>query len=178
MRLETPRLILELQTPQELLALVAKLTPEESANVSPDSLARMQAVTVPDIWAHGFKVMLREGGSVIGTVGFKSPPTAEGVVEIAYHIHAEQQRKGFATEAVQAVVSGVFGSAMAAVIRAHTLHGNEASKRVLAKCGFRFVGEVVEPEDGLVLRWERERNALAHAVEMRPQPACANATAE
>jgi hypothetical protein len=27
--------------------------------------------------------------------------------------------------------------------------------RVLAKCGFKSLGEVVDPEDGLVGRWER-----------------------
>ena len=168
MKLETPRLILELQTPEELLAMIAKLSPEERANVSPDSLARMKAVTAPDIWAHGFKVMLREGGAVAGTLGFKSPPSAEGVVEIAYHIHADHQRNGFATEAVQAVVARVFGGAMAKVIRAHTLHGNEASKRVLAKCGFRLIGEVVEPEDGLVLRWERDASAPDFVKQSQP----------
>jgi RimJ/RimL family protein N-acetyltransferase len=30
-----------------------------------------------------------------------------------------------------------------------------ASARVLAKCGFRRVGEVIDPEDGLVWRWEK-----------------------
>jgi RimJ/RimL family protein N-acetyltransferase len=40
------------------------------------------------------------------------------------------------------------------VVRAHTLPDGLASQRVLAKSGFRFVGEVVEPEDGLVHRYE------------------------
>ena len=29
-----------------------------------------------------------------------------------------------------------------------------ASGRVLAKCGFRRVGEVIDPDDGVVWRWE------------------------
>jgi RimJ/RimL family protein N-acetyltransferase len=175
MKLETLRLIIELQTSEELLALISRLSPDERADVSPDSLARMRAVTEPDIWALGFKVMLREGGAVVGTVGFKTPPSAEGVVEIAYHIHADHQRRDIATEAVQAVIGRVLGSAMATVIRAHTLHGNEASKRVLAKCGFRFIGEVVEPDDGLVLRWERR--APAPDIAQCAQPVYAYGTA-
>ena len=40
-------------------------------------------------------------------------------------------------------------------IRAHTKPGNGASARVLRKNGFQQVGEVEDPEDGLVWRWER-----------------------
>ena len=32
-----------------------------------------------------------------------------------------------------------------------------ASTRVLTKCGFRHVGEVMDPEDGLVWRWEKHK---------------------
>ncbi len=38
---------------------------------------------------------------------------------------------------------------------AHTLPENNASAHVLKKCGFDFVGEVVDPEDGRIWRWER-----------------------
>jgi ribosomal-protein-alanine N-acetyltransferase len=41
------------------------------------------------------------------------------------------------------------------VVRAHTLPNPNASTRVLTKCGFHRVGEVIDPEDGLVWRWER-----------------------
>jgi RimJ/RimL family protein N-acetyltransferase len=41
---------------------------------------------------------------------------------------------------------------------AHTLPEANASGRVLAKCGLRFVGEVIDPEDGSVWRWERQRS--------------------
>jgi RimJ/RimL family protein N-acetyltransferase len=29
--------------------------------------------------------------------------------------------------------------------------------RVLAKCGFQHIGEVIDPEDGLVWRWEKHK---------------------
>jgi len=41
------------------------------------------------------------------------------------------------------------------VIRAHTLPGSKASQRVLEKCGFRHVGEVIDPDDGVVWRFEK-----------------------
>ena len=48
----------------------------------------------------------------------------------------------------------------ATLVRAHTLAERNASTRVLEKCGFGLVGEVVDPEDGPVWRWERTATAL------------------
>ncbi len=42
---------------------------------------------------------------------------------------------------------------------AHTLPAPNASTRVLAKCGFERTGEVEDPEDGLVWRWERSKKS-------------------
>jgi ribosomal-protein-alanine N-acetyltransferase len=41
------------------------------------------------------------------------------------------------------------------LVRAHTLPEPNASTRVLQKCGFVHVGEVMDPEDGRVWRWQR-----------------------
>jgi RimJ/RimL family protein N-acetyltransferase len=38
----------------------------------------------------------------------------------------------------------------------HTKADNPAFIRVLEKCKFRYVGEVIDPEDGPVLRFERK----------------------
>jgi RimJ/RimL family protein N-acetyltransferase len=45
------------------------------------------------------------------------------------------------------------------LVCAHTLPEANASTRVLTRCGFRRIGEVIDPEDGLVWRWEKERKA-------------------
>jgi ribosomal-protein-alanine N-acetyltransferase len=42
-------------------------------------------------------------------------------------------------------------------VRAHTLPDGVASQRVLEKSGFTKTSEVVEPEDGLVWRFEISR---------------------
>ena len=59
-----------------------------------------------------------------------------------------------ATQAATALVQHAGTHAAVKIIRAHTLPEKNASTRVLEKCGFRFVGEAIEPEDGLVWRWE------------------------
>jgi RimJ/RimL family protein N-acetyltransferase len=95
----------------------------------------------------------RSSGNIVGFCSFKGPPT-DGVVEIAYGIAPDEQGKGYATEAAQALVAFARTFREVRVIRAHTLADGAASKRVLEKCGFQYVGEVVDPEDGPVLRFE------------------------
>lgn len=38
---------------------------------------------------------------------------------------------------------------------AHTLAQENASNALLRRLGFRFAGEVSDPEEGIVWRWER-----------------------
>lgn len=94
-------------------------------------------------------------GALVGTCGFKGPPEAEGIVEIAYGVAPDHQGKGYATEAAEALVGYAFSSGRVRVVRAHTFSEANASTRVLTKRGFQLVGEVIDPEDGLVWRWER-----------------------
>ena len=129
-----------------------------SGDVSPDWLAQLTAAKEPDPWMHGFAVVHRVDRLVIGTAGFKGPPADDGqgrFCEIAYGIAPEYQNQGFATETAAALVAFAIANGNLTFIRAHTLPEPNASTRVLTKCGFTKIGEVVDPEDGLVWRWER-----------------------
>jgi len=136
--------------------MIEAMSPAEKSEVSADWLALLQASTSVDPWTHGFSMVLQTGEIVVGTAGFKGPPTADGVVEIAYGVSPDQQGKGYATEAAAALTAYAFASGKVRVVRAHTLPESNASARVLTKCGFRRIGEVIDPEDGLVWRWEKE----------------------
>jgi ribosomal-protein-alanine N-acetyltransferase len=149
------------QTRDEVRAYVEQMPPHERAEVSPAWLARLEGSSAIDPWIHGFVVVHRDTGSVIGKCGFKGPPAADGSVEIAYGIAPEHQGQGYATEAAAALVRYAFDSGQVRVARAHTLPEPNASTRVLTKCDFRRVGEVMDPEDGLVWRWERNNEAAA-----------------
>ncbi len=126
-----------------------------SADVSPAYLARLNAATEADPWTHGFALVHPASRLVIGMASFKGPPDADGVVEIAYGVVPAYQGKGFASEAAHALVLFAFASGRVRMIRAHTLPEPNASTRVLMKCGFTRVGELMDPEDGLVWRWEK-----------------------
>jgi RimJ/RimL family protein N-acetyltransferase len=120
-------------------------------------LALVEGATEADPWIHGFTISRRDDSARVGECGFKGPPDAEGMVEIAYGIDPEQQGRGYATEAAATLVAYAFSQPAVRLVRAHTLPEVSASTRVLTKCGFKHIGEVVDPEDGLVWRWERVR---------------------
>jgi ribosomal-protein-alanine N-acetyltransferase len=63
--------------------------------------------------------------------------------------------KGYASEAAFALVDFASRDNRVRTICAHTLPETNASTRVLEKCGFEKVGELVDSENNLVWRWER-----------------------
>lgn len=138
----------------DVLAMIEAMSPNEKAQLSADWLSQFHASPEMDPWVHGFRVVHRDTSTVVGSCMFKGPPT-NGVVEIAYGIAADQQGKGYATEAAMALVRYAFASGEVSLVRAHTLPDSAASKRVLAKSGFQHVGEVMDPDDGLVWRFEK-----------------------
>jgi ribosomal-protein-alanine N-acetyltransferase len=174
MSLETSRLLLIPSSPQHLLTLIEQPDRFEeltgfaaaeglreffvSGDVSPTWLASLRAASSPDPWRHGFFVVDRDHQRVIGSAGFKGPPDERGMVEIAYGIVPSSEGKGYATEAATSLIDFALSDARVELIRAHTLPVATASTRVLLKCGFRHVGSVVDPEDGLVWRWERDKD--------------------
>lgn len=151
----TARLTLVLQSPAEVLAWVETLPPADRVEVSADWIARVRDTAADDPWSLSFTALERASGVAVGNRGFKGPPDSEGVVELAYGIEPTHRGRGFATEAASGLVEFAFATRQVKVVLAHTKPDGAASKRVLAKCGFRLVGEVVDPEDGRVLRWER-----------------------
>ncbi|MGL4462402.1 MAG: GNAT family N-acetyltransferase [Planctomycetia bacterium] len=153
----TARLDLVLQTPDETLAWVASLPPADRAEVSPDWIERVRRTSVGDPWSLSFIVVERASGVTVGGCAFKGPPDGDGEVELAYGIEPPHQNRGFATELAEALTGFALADDRVRTVRAHTKTDDGASARVLTKCGFQHVGEVVDPEDGLVCRWERRR---------------------
>jgi [ribosomal protein S5]-alanine N-acetyltransferase len=155
--IQTTNLTLQPKTRAEMEAAIEVMSADDRAQLSADWLARLRGSSVIDPWVHGYSVVHRESGKAIGSGGFKGPPGA-GVVEIAYGVDSDYRSHGYATEIAAALVSYALAFAEVDVVRAHTLPENRASQRVLMKCGFEHVGDVVDPDDGLVCRFERSRS--------------------
>jgi len=128
-----------------------------SGEVSPKWLEQLRAAREVDPWTFGFAVLLPKVAQVIGSAGFKGPPDGEGVVEVAYAVVPAFEGKGYATGALDELVRFAFNDERVRKLCAHTLPENNASTRVLIKNGFATFGEVVDPEDGRVWRWEQTR---------------------
>ena len=161
-RIQTESLELVLREPAEVLAWVESMSAADRAQVSADWLAQLRASTSPDPWTCGFAMVHRESHATVGRCAYKGPPDRNGIVEIAYGVDPEQQGRGYATEAARALVSYALATGRVRIVCAHTMPEPNASTRVLTKCGFEHLGEVIDPEDGLVWRWEiREKAARA-----------------
>jgi ribosomal-protein-alanine N-acetyltransferase len=115
------------------------------------ALATLADGTPPE-WATHL-IVHRADEALIGLGGFKGVPV-DGVVEVGYGIAPAYRGRGFATEATRALVAAAAARGVSTV-RAHTLPEKNASTAVLARAGFAWVSEVVDPDDGPIWRWER-----------------------
>ena len=103
----------------------------------------------PDPWG---SYVVELDGAPVGVAAFKSAPADSGEVEIAYMTFPAYESRGHATATVAALVKIAVGAGALPI--AHTLPEENASTRALRRNGFVHAGEVVDPEDGLVWRWE------------------------
>lgn len=112
--------------------------------------------------------------AIIGSVGFYGRPGAvggAGSVEMGYSVLDEVQRRGYASEAVAAMVEWAFSHGEVNRLTAHTFERHEPSLGVLRKCGFSYAGpgtqKVNENERlgrGELVLWELRREAWAERI--------------
>jgi ribosomal-protein-alanine N-acetyltransferase len=153
----TERLRLVPHSWADVEAMLDAMSPEDRAEISPEWLARARLSRDADPWTLGFAIRRADREDIIGRCGFKGPPDADGMVEIAYGVDVAHEHHGYASEAAAALVAYALADDRVQVVRAHTRSDSGASARILTKCGFASGGQVVDPEDGVVWRWERSR---------------------
>lgn len=109
-------------------------------------------------WWLFFVVLKGEGGkrTLIGSGGYKGPPSADGTVEVGYGIVSDHRRRGYASEVTRGLLTRAFGVPAVERAIAETLPELTPSIGVLTKCGFRLLGEGSEPG---VIRFELTRAA-------------------
>ncbi len=104
----------------------------------------------------GYLAIDAETAVVVGTCAFKQAPTPDGTVEIAYFTFPPFEGRGYGTRMANQLISIAVSSPEIRRVIAHTLPERNASTRILEKVGMRWVGEVIDPEDGAVWQWELE----------------------
>ena len=90
----------------------------------------------PSSWV----VVLKETGTVIGTIGFIWYSDENRSAEIGYSFSRKYWNRGYATQALKAVVDAVFTSLPLNRLEAQHDLRNPASGRVMEKCGLRQEG--------------------------------------
>lgn len=160
-----------------LLLVPANIDLLRSAIKGNDSLAEELGFQVPDNWTE-FGIgpleysmnMLKTGNEhtgwwtyfpihkkdhlLIGSCGYKGPPSAEGAVEIGYEIIPSYRGQGFATEVAKGLIENAFLDERVRGVIAHTLAEPNASARILEKCEFAQIEEIADPDDGLIWKWK------------------------
>ena len=106
----------------------------------------------------GFFFIDQKNKALVGNGGFHGQPDDSGTVEVGYEIASEYWNRGFATEAVQALIDFAFAHEEVRVVMAHTLAEKNASNRVLQKVGMKFVAAIDDFEQGKVWRWQISRD--------------------
>lgn len=85
-------------------------------------------------------IELIQTGKLIGTCGIANMDLPNSTAEIGYVINPAFWGKGYASEALKAVISYCFENLNFNRVEAKYLLGNNASRRVMEKCGMRFEG--------------------------------------
>lgn len=111
-----------------------------------DDLDGVRLVADADAWS-ARHIVRREDGLVVGSIGCFGPPT-DGAVEIGYGLVESARGGGLMTDVLGGLCRAIEASGIR--VTAHTEPDNLASARVLARLGFRHVGD-----DEGQWRWER-----------------------
>lgn len=104
----------------------------------------------------GYLAVDEKSSLVVGSCAFKGTPSEDGAVEIAYYTFGPYEGRGYAKAMARALVSLALSSPRVRRVVAHTLPESNPSTSVLRSVGMGFVGEVHDPEDGQVWRWQLE----------------------
>jgi [ribosomal protein S5]-alanine N-acetyltransferase len=102
----------------------------------------LEEVILPQyaLYGHGrWALLLKENGEFIGWCGLKYRPELDEI-DLGYRFKKKFWGKGYATEAAKASIDYGFGKLNLKTITGRALPGNDASVKVLEKCGMKYIG--------------------------------------
>ncbi len=111
----------------------------------------------PGGWVQ-FTALERDGGGLVGDVGISRDDAEPDVIEVGYTIDPDFQGRGYATEAVRALVSYAFDTLGANLVRAYASAENVPSHRVVEKSGLTLMERFEGEDDGV--KWSGVRYEL------------------
>ena len=94
-------------------------------------------------------MFLKENEQHIGCCGVRPKDPDNGILEFGIHLRPDYWGRGLAVEAGSAVIRHVFGQKLATELFAGHNPRNEASRHLLRRLGFTYVGDEFYPPTGL-----------------------------
>ena len=125
----------------------------------PDGAAAEFVDKVSGEGKHAFAITLRDGGALIGVMGLNVEAEHDRA-EVGYWIGVPFWGRGYATEALRAVIDYGFESVALHRIYANHFSTNPASGRVLAKAGMQHEGTLRDH----YRKWGEYRDAELYAI--------------
>ena len=113
-----------------------------------------------DGWVQ-FTVEDRHDGGIVGDVGLSPADGEHAVIKVGYTIDPRFQGRGYATEAIEALVGYAFETLGADVVRAYAGAENTPSIRVMEKVGMQLIERFKGHDDEgtwTAVRYEVARN--------------------
>ena len=132
-------------------ALAADWPQPDLLDVLPMQASATQAEERFGVWV----IIERGSTTVVGDVGFMGPPGEDGDVEIGYCVIPDRRGRGYAGEAVQALVAWALTQPGVGSVAARCDALNVPSIRVLERAGFVRSGESRGE-----IRWRLETDSL------------------
>ena len=140
--IETQRLRINIASQEEMERTIETESYEELKTAYQEML--QGCLDHPEQWKwYAIWIIEDKEGACVGNLSFKGLES-NGSVEIGYGIFDEFCNKGFASEAVEAVVKWAMEQSDIKQIEAEADPNNIASQKVLAKCGFVATGVIGE----------------------------------
>ncbi len=144
MTIETTRLVIKTASLEEMLRIIDGQTDDILRKAYQEML--QGCLHHPEQWAwYAVWIIACKDGLHVGDLSFKGV-NENGSVEIGYGIHESYQGHGYATEAVNAAVMWALQQPGITCVEAETEPDNQASRRVLEKCG--FIPSGIDGEEG------------------------------
>ena len=149
--IEAERVLLREVSPAEAQALVKGKRPDMDAwavgypvEGTLDASRMLLRQVASQQWRPGFgmyQIIRRRDSTIIGDIGFHSPPDAQGRVVVGFGLAASARGQGYATEALVALTRWAVAQPEVRVVAADTTHANVASQAVVTRAGFRHAGD-------------------------------------
>jgi ribosomal-protein-alanine N-acetyltransferase len=138
---------------REKTALLLEATlPAEWPQAELMDVLPLQSTATSETAPYGVWVLIERGSrTVVGDAGFMGPPGTDETIEIGYSVVPERRGRGYATEAVRALVDWALDQPGVSAVVAGCATDNTPSMRLLERVGFERTGR----EDDQ-LRWRLE----------------------